>query len=216
MEMDFAIIGAGNMGRGIAIRLQSGGNTVVLMDRDDAEARNLAAALQPAVKANGAVSAVPMVSSIRTEAVILAVYYNSVSDILARYGDHLAGKILVDITNPLNDTFDDLATPPGSSAAEEIAKMAPAGTKVVKAFNTTFAGTLASGKVSGQSLDVFMAGDDPEVKRRLAQAFEASGLRPIDVGPLRRARQLEGMGLLHITLQNTLGTQWGSAVKILP
>ncbi len=214
--MDFTIIGAGNMGRGISTRLLSGGNSVVLMDRDNAEAKKLAEELKSAVKGGASVSATEMGSPINTEAVILAVYYPSVPSIISQYGNQLAGKIVVDITNPLNATFDDLATPLGSSAAEEIAKMVPAGTKVVKAFNTTFAGTLASGQVAGKSLDVFIAGDDQQAKDKLAQAFKASGLRPIDVGPLRRARQLEGIGFLHITLQQTLGTNWGSAVKILP
>ncbi len=214
--MDFLIIGAGNMGRGIGTRLLSGGNSLVIMDRDNAEAQKLAAELRPAAKGSAAVSAAAMGSPIKGEAVILAVYYPGVAGILSQYGSQLSGKIIVDITNPLNATFDDLATPPGSSAAEEIAKMAPAGARVVKAFNTTFAGTLVAGQVTGQSLDVFMAGDDAAVKERLAQAFKASGLRPIDVGPLRRARQLEGIGLLHITLQATLGTNWASAVKILP
>lgn len=214
--MNFTIIGAGNMGRGIATRLLSGGNSVVIMDRNNAEAQKLAGELRSAAKGGVSVSAAAMGSPINTEAVILAVYYSSVDDILSQYGNQLAGKILVDITNPMNATFDDLATPPGSSAAEEIAKKAPSGAKVVKAFNTTFAGTLVAGNVAGQSLDVFIAGDDAQAKAQLSQAFSASGLRPIDVGPLRRARQLEGIGLLHITLQQTLGTNWASAVKILP
>ncbi len=214
--MDFTIIGAGNMGRGISTRLLSGGNSVVIMDRDNAEAQKLAGELRTAVKGGATVSAAVMGSPINSDAGILAVYYPSVPDIISQYRNQLGGKIIVDITNPLNATFDDLATPPGSSAAEEIAKMAPAGAKVVKAFNTTFAGTLVAGQVAGQSLDVFIAGDDAQAKERLSQAFKASGLRPIDVGPLRRARQLEGVGLLHITLQGTLGTNWASAVKILP
>lgn len=213
--MDFTIIGAGNMGRGIATRLLSGGNSVTILDRDNGEAQKLAGELKSSAKGNASVRAAEMGSPINSEAVILAVYYSSVADILSRYGNQLAGKILVDITNPLNATFDDLATPPGSSAAEEIAKKAPADAKVVKAFNTTFAGTLVAGQVAGQSLDVFIAGDDQQAKNRLAEAFSASGLRPIDVGPLKRARQLEGIGLLHITLQGTLGTNWGSTVKIL-
>jgi NADPH-dependent F420 reductase len=214
--MDFTIIGAGNMGRGIATRLLSGGNSVVIMDRDNAEAQKLAEELRSAAKGNASVRAAAMGSPINSEAVILAVYYPSVAGVLSQYGSQLAGKIIVDITNPMNATFDDLATPPGSSAAEEIAKLAPAGAKVVKAFNTTFAGTLVAGQVAGQALDVFIAGDDAQVKERLSQAFKASGLRPIDVGPLKRARQLEGIGLLHITLQQTLGTNWASTVKILP
>jgi predicted dinucleotide-binding enzyme len=203
------------MGRGIGTRLLSGGNSVVIMDRSDAEAQKLAGELSQAAKGGAQVSAAPLGSPIQSEAVILAVSYGSVPEILAKYGSQLAGKIIVDITNPVNATFDDLATPPGSSAAEEIAKQAPAGAKVVKAFNTTFAGTLLSGQVAGQSLDVFIAGDDAQVKGRLSQAFQSAGLRPIDVGPLRRARQLEGIGLLHITLQGTLGTNWASSVKIL-
>jgi 8-hydroxy-5-deazaflavin:NADPH oxidoreductase len=213
--MNFTIVGAGNMGRGIATRLLSGGNSVVIVDRDNAEAQKLAGELKSAVKGNASVSATAMGSPIGTEAVILAVYYPSVSGILSQYGSQLDGKILVDITNPLNATFDDLATPPGSSAAEEIAKQAPRA-KVIKAFNTTFAGTLVAGKVDGKELDVFVAGDDAQAKGKFCDALRASGLRPVDAGPLRRARQLEGIGLLHITLQGTLGTNWASAVKILP
>ncbi len=214
--MNFTIIGAGNMGRGIATRLLSGGNSVVMMDRDNAEAQKLAGELRSAAKGNASVSAAAMGSPITSEAVILAIYYSSVPAVLSQYGSQLAGKIIVDITNPLNASFDDLETSPGSSAAEEIAKQAPSGAKVIKAFNTTFAGTLVSGQVAGQSLDVFIAGDDQQAKGRLSEALKASGLRPIDVGPLKRARQLEGIGLLHITLQQTLGTNWASAVKILP
>jgi 8-hydroxy-5-deazaflavin:NADPH oxidoreductase len=213
--MDFTIIGAGRMGHGIATRLLSGENSVTIMDQNNAEAKKLAEELRPSAKGSTKISAAEISSPIHSEAVILAVNYGSVPDILSQYGNQLAGKILIDITNPLNATFDDLATPPGTSEAEEIAKRVPSA-KVVKAFNTTFAGTLVAGQVAGQPLDVFIAGDDKQVKERLSQAFKASGLRPIDVGPLKRARQLEGIGLLHITLQQTLGTNWGSAVKILP
>lgn len=203
------------MGRGIATRLLSGGNSVVIMDRDNGEAQKLAQDLSASSRSGGTVNAAEMGSPIMGDAVVLAVYYGSIDDVLRQYGNQLNGKIVVDISNPLNATFDDLATAPGTSAAEETAKKAP-GAKVVKAFNTTFAGTLSAGEVAGQSLDVFLAGDDAQAKQQLAEALRASGLRPIDAGPLRRARQLEGVGLLHITLQNTLGTNWGSTVKILP
>lgn len=214
--MDFTIIGAGKMGRGIATRLLSGGNSVVLMDRDNEEAHKLAAELVFNAKGGAMITAVPMGSSLTTDTVVLAVYYGSVPAIIKLYGEQLAGRTIVDITNPLNATNDDLATPPGSSGAEEIAKQAPVNAHVVKAFNTTFASTLVTGSVAQQQLDVFMAGDDAGIKSQLAAAFQASGLRPIDTGPLRRARQLEGVGLLHIALQKTLGTNWASAVKILP
>ncbi len=86
---------------------------------------------------------------------------------------------------------------------------------MVKAFNTTFAGTLEEGEVAGQPLDVFLAGDDADAKARLTKLLLAAGLRPLDVGPLKRARQLEGLGLLHITQQAALNTGFASAVKII-
>lgn len=214
--MNFTIIGAGKMGRGIATRILSGGNSVVMVDRDDQEAQKLADELRPAAKGGATVTAAPLGSPIRGEFVILAVYYPGELPILKQYGDQLAGKIIVSISNPLNAAYDDIGTPPGTSAAEETAKAAPAGAKVLKAFNTTFAGTLLAGQVASQPLDVFIAGDDADAKALLSKAVSAGGLRPIDVGPLRCARQLEGMGMLHITLQKTLGTNWGSTLKILP
>jgi predicted dinucleotide-binding enzyme len=86
---------------------------------------------------------------------------------------------------------------------------------VVKAFNTTYAGTLLAGEVDGQPLDVFIAGDDVEAKSKVAQLVTDSGLRPVDTGPLSRARQIEGMQLLHIVTQSVLGTNWASTIKIL-
>jgi predicted dinucleotide-binding enzyme len=121
----------------------------------------------------------------------------------------------VDITNPMNQTFDNLATPPDSSAAEELAKVAPKSTKVLKAFNTTFAGLLAQGRVAGEPLDVFIAGDDEQAKATVAKLIEEGGQHIIDVGPLKRARQLEGLGLLSIVLQSKLDKPWMSVVKIV-
>jgi predicted dinucleotide-binding enzyme len=122
----------------------------------------------------------------------------------------------VDITNPVDvSTFDGLVTPAGSSAAEEIAKAAPAGANVVKAFNTTFAGTLVPAQVAGQPLDVLVAADDAEAKQAVLALIEAAGLRGIDAGPLRRARELEALGFLHMTLQESLGTNYASTVKLL-
>ncbi len=206
--MDFTIIGAGNMGRALAARLSGGGNSIVVMDRDDAEAARLADELT-------SVRAAPYGSPIETEAVILAVYAPSIPEIIQRYGDQLSGRIVIDISNALNPTFDDLAFPPDDSSAENTARLAP-GAMVIKAFNTTLSGPLTAGQVDGRPLDVFIAGDDADAKARLSQAIAASGLRPLDAGPLKRARILEGIGFLHIKLQDSLGTNWGSAVNILP
>jgi len=114
----------------------------------------------------------------------------------------------------LNSTYDNLATAPDSSSAEEVADVIP-GAKVIKAFNTTYAGTLRAGQVDGQPLDVWIAGDDADAKNKVAQLIKDAGMRPIDAGPLSRARQIEGMQLLHIVTQATLGTNWGSTIKVL-
>jgi predicted dinucleotide-binding enzyme len=115
----------------------------------------------------------------------------------------------------LNSTYDGLATAPDSSSAEDVAKVAPSDAKIVKAFNTTYAGTLVKGQVAGQPLDVWIAGDDADAKTKVAKLVTDAGMRPIDAGPLSRARQIEGMQLLHIVTQGTLGTNWGSTIKVL-
>jgi 8-hydroxy-5-deazaflavin:NADPH oxidoreductase len=85
---------------------------------------------------------------------------------------------------------------------------------VVKAFNTTFAPTLVAGEAGGQQLDVLIAGDDDAAKQKVAQLVSDGGLRPLDVGPLRRAQQLEQLGFLHISLQQPLNLGFSSAVKL--
>ena len=142
-------------------------------------------------------------------------YYPGALEIVRELGDRLAGKVVVDISNPLNQTYDGLATPPGTSAAEEVAATAPAGTRVVKAFNTTFSGTLVEGQVAGEPLDVLIAGNDEEAKEAVEQLVRDGGLRAIDVGPLERARQLEGLGFLGITLQQPLGLTFRSAWNLI-
>jgi len=149
------------------------------------------------------------------EVVILAVWYPSSLEAARELGGELEGKVVVDISNPVNQTFDGLATEPGRSAAEELAKAAPAGARVVKAFNTTFAGTLVEGEVAGQPLDVYIAGHDEGAKEIVAQFARDGGLRAIDVGPLERARHLEGLGFLHMMVQQPLGTGFASAVKVI-
>ena len=145
---------------------------------------------------------------------MLAVWYQAVPDVLTRYGDQLDGKVVIDITNPVDpDTYAPLTVEAGS-VAQEIANTVP-GAKVVKAFNTTFAGTLVDGQVAGTPLDVFVAGDDEEAKRVVSQIAADGGLRAIDVGPLALAHQLEGAGYLNMAVQPALGTNYGSALKVI-
>jgi NADPH-dependent F420 reductase len=211
--MNVTIIGAGNMGRGIGHRLVSGGHDVTVVDRDPEEAERLVEELRGAAEGSATVEAAGPGAELRGEVVILAVYYPGSLEIAGELGDRLAGKVVVDIANPLNETFDGLATAPGTSAAE-VAASAPPGARVVKAFNTTFSGTLVEGEVAGQPLDVFIAGDD-EAKETVAQLVRDGGLRAIDVVPLERARQLEGLGFLGITLQQPLELNFQSAWKLI-
>lgn len=204
--MNVTIIGAGNMGRGIGTRFIAGGHKVTFVDANPETAQKAAVELN----ASAADLSAPL-----GDVVVLAVWYGTNIEIAKQLGDKLAGKVVVDIANPLNATYDGLATAPDSSSAEDLAKALVAGAKVVKAFNTTYAGTLLAGEVAGQKLDVFIAGDDADAKAKVVKLVEDGGMRAIDAGPLSRARQIEGMQLLHITLQGTLGTNWGSTLKIL-
>jgi predicted dinucleotide-binding enzyme len=209
--MKVTIIGAGNIGRGIGTRVVAGGHQVEIVDRDPADARQLAEDL------GGAATALDPGAPFGGEVVVFAVYYSGIKDAVRQYAEQLAGKVVVDITNPVNtETWDGLATAPGSSSPEEIRQLLPEGAAVVKAFNTTFAGALVAGEVSGQRLDVLIAGDDDNAKQKVSQLVSDGGLRPLDVGPLRRAQQLEQLGFLHISLQQPLGLNFGSAVKLLP
>jgi 8-hydroxy-5-deazaflavin:NADPH oxidoreductase len=209
--MKITIIGAGNMGRGIATRAIAGGHDVEILDRDPAEAQALAEQL------GGSTSVLDRSAAFGGEIVVFAVYYPMIKDAVQEYSDRLAGRVVVDITNPIDtESGDRLATPPGGSSAEEVAQLVPPGTPVVKAFNTTFAPTLVAGEVDGQQLDVLIAGDDEGAKQKLSQLVADGGLRPIDVGPLRRAQQLEQLGFLHISIQEPLGLGFESAVKLHP
>jgi predicted dinucleotide-binding enzyme len=196
------------MGRAIGTRAVAGGNEVEVIDRDPAEAKALADELSqqgPATALEGA--------PIGGEVVVLALYHHSVPDAIQQYGEQLGGKIVVEMTNPVDFETWDPVTPPGTSGAEEIAKLLPQDAALVKAFNTTFARTLVAGKIDGQQLDVLIAGDDDAAKQKVAQLVEGGGLRAIDVGPLRRARQLEYLGSLHMALQEPMGWGFASAVK---
>jgi predicted dinucleotide-binding enzyme len=165
--MNVTIIGAGNMGRGIGHRVVAGNHSVTIVDRDPEAAEQLAEELRSTAEGSATIEAVGSGTELRGEVVVLAVYYPGGLEIARELDERLAGKVVVDIANPLNETFDGLATAPGTSAAEEVAESTPAGTRVVKAFNTTFAGTLVEGQVAGQPLDVFLAGDDEGQRKRL-------------------------------------------------
>jgi predicted dinucleotide-binding enzyme len=185
------VIGTGTMGQAIAKVLTKGGATVDLLAHSDTEAE------------------------IAGEIVVLAVPYPALSDVVTTRGDQLNGRVVVDITNPLNlQTFDSLAVPADSSAAAELAQQLPRA-RVVKAFNTTFAATLVSGRVGDVPTTVLVAGDDTDAKAELGDVVTAAGLRVLDAGGLSRARELEAIGLLQITLAMAGRLPWTGGLAVL-
>jgi predicted dinucleotide-binding enzyme len=173
---DVTIFGSGNMGTAIDGVLTSGGAVVEHIGSADSDAK------------------------IAGDIVILAVPYPALGHIVAKYGEQLVGKVVVDITNPLNfETFDSLTVPAESSAAAELAQALPE-SKVLKAFNTTFAATLGAKAVGPNTTTVLIAGDDTDAKAALAALISAGGVDAIDAGALSRARELEAIGFLQLTL----------------
>jgi len=185
-----SIIGLGGMARAIGARAVAGGNTVEVTGRDGAKARDLAAAL------GGGATAGTFGTAPDGDVVILAVPYASAAQVLAQYGDALAGKVIIDISNTFNADATGLVTPDGTSGAQEIAKAAPASAHVVKAFNTVFGHVLAQ----GGPLDVLIAGDDPDAKASVSAFIGSLGLRPLDAGDLAAAHWLEAVGPLLMGL----------------
>lgn len=215
--MRVLVIGTGNMGRAISTRLLAGGQSVTLFNPTIEKAQGAADALRAACHGGATVSVASTANEAiaSSDVVILAVWYPVSAQLATEHAAHFAGKIVVDISNPLNATYDALQTEPGTSAAESVRAALPADAKVVKAFNTTFAPTLLAGEVAGNPLDVFIAGDDQEANQRVSSLVRKGGLNPVDVGALERARELEGLGFLGITLQGRLGTQFDTAWKLV-
>ncbi len=222
--MIVTIVGAGRLAEGLAVRALAGGHRLRITDSEPGRADALSASLEERVSRGGVNRPEPSSLSVSVigeaiagaDMVILALPYPEGRIVARDQGAALSGVTVVDTCNPVDfSTFDALLTSPGMSAAEEIAAASP-GASVVKAFNTTFASALATGWVGGLPLDVFVAGDDERAKEQVTALVRDGGMRPVDTGPLRRARELEAFQLLHMTLQGPLGLDWASAIKLLP
>ena len=188
--MNITIFGKGNMGKAIAHNFEEAGQNVDYAGRDF----------------KGELG----------EIVVMAVPYGAVAGILSAHREDLKGRVLIDITNSVNfETFDSLVVPADSSAAQEIQKEIPE-TAVVKAFNTTFTATLASGLVGGkEKTTVFLASDSEEAKKKVAKALEGSPLAIKDAGALKRARELEAMGFLQIAMAAREQFSWTDGFAVI-
>ncbi len=185
------IIGGGNMGKAISELVTKGGNTVEILTRSDST------------------------TAVTGEIVVLAVPYGALDEIVAQRGDELAGKVVVDITNPLDfQTFDSLVVPADGSAAAELAAKLPRA-KVVKAFNTNFAATLGTGKVGQNTTTVLVAGDDADAKQGVVSFVKAAGLNALDAGSLKRARELEAIGSTQLVLAASEQIGWTGGFAVV-
>jgi 8-hydroxy-5-deazaflavin:NADPH oxidoreductase len=189
-----SIIGSGGMAAAIGGLAGKAGHTVEVISRDPAKAQ----ALAERVGAGAMIG--PFGAAPAGDIVILAVPYAAVLDVVKQYGEKLAGKLLVDITNPINSDFTGFLTPEDSFGAQEIVRAAPATADIVKAFNTQNSQVLAAGPVEGRTLDVFIAGDDAQAKAHVSAFIESLGLRPMDTGQLTMARTLEHACMLWLGL----------------
>lgn len=178
------IFGQGNMGRAIGGLFSEGDNTVSYLVSDSPHDQ-------------------------LGEIIVLAVPYTAIAYILSDYKDEFKGKIIVDLTNPVDfTTFDELVVPADRSAAALIAEQVPEA-DVIKAFNTNFAATLSSKKVANNlKTTVLMAGDSAEAKHKLFDTLKTSGIEMMDAGNLKRARELEAIGFLQISLANSEKISW--------
>ncbi len=201
---DVTIIGAGNMGSAIAGIVTAGGNGLQVLTREAADAAAVPGAT------GGTIG-----DAVTGDIVVLALPYPAVPGVLAQYEGQLDGKVVVDLTNPVDfETFDRLVVPAGASAAEEFQALAPR-TRVLKAFNTTFAAALASGTIGSERTAVLIAGDDADAKALLAGVLEAGGIRGVDAGALKRAHELEALGFLQMTLAASGKTSWSTGFALV-
>ncbi|MEA2607884.1 MAG: 8-hydroxy-5-deazaflavin:NADPH oxidoreductase [Chloroflexota bacterium] len=206
--MKIAIIGSGNVGRALATSFTRAGHQVVLASRDPEHAGEVAAA----TGARSASSSAEAAAS--AELVVLAIPFASAGDVATEIREAVAGKPVIDVTNRISFGTNGAEIDTSSSNAEEIAALLP-DAKVVKAFNTLFAPSQADPILDGVQLDGFVAGDDLDAKRLVIALIDSIGLDPIDVGPLARARQLEGLAFLNMTLQMANNGAWRSAWKLV-
>lgn len=215
-KQSIAIIGAnGNMGSAIAKAIAKGPYRLLLKGNDQSaldalvqeiKTRNASADVEAAVCATEA--------SWEADMIILAVPFEAEKAIAPQIKEVANQKIVISIANPLNGNYNGLVTPPDTSAAEELQKLLP-GSKVIKAFNTTFAADFSTPVIDGKQVDAFIAGNDEEALQTVSEIVATAGFRPIMAGDLTVSRTLENMQLLLIQLGMKYHYNWLAGWKIL-
>jgi 8-hydroxy-5-deazaflavin:NADPH oxidoreductase len=206
--MDIAIIGAGNVGKALATAFKRAGHDVIITSRDPQDAGSVAAATRSRVATSNVEAAEA------ADVIVLAVPFSSVPEVAAEIAKAVAGKPVIDATNRMSFGPTGPAIDTTSSNAEDLAALLP-DARVVKAFNTVFASNQADPIVEGAQLSGFVAADDAEATATVLALVGSIGLDPVYVGPLSRARQLEGLAFLNITLNITNNGSWQSGWKLI-
>jgi 8-hydroxy-5-deazaflavin:NADPH oxidoreductase len=211
-----AIIGAsGNMGSAIAKSLSKGNYRLLLCANDLDKVQ----AVADEIKSSNPAADVEAIDCTReasweADIIIAAVPHAAEKEVAERIREVANQKIVISIANPLNDTYDGLVTAPDTSAAEELQKLLP-NSKVIKAFNTTFAADFSTPVIDGKQADAFVAGNDDEALQRVNELVETAGFRPVVAGKLDVSGTLERMQLLLIQLNMKNNYNWLAGWKIL-
>ena len=211
-----AIFGAsGSMGSAITKSIAKGPYRLLLISNDADKLQKLQSDfLKESPDAEAEVIQALIDARWKADIFILAVPYAAEAEIVAEIKGLAEGKIVISITNPINNDLSGLVTQPGTSAAEELQKLLPQ-SKVVKAFNTTFAADFTHPVIDGKQVDSFIAGDDEEAVKTVSQLVKTAGFNPIVAGGLQVSRTLENMQLLLMQLGLKYDYNWLAGWKIL-
>ena len=202
-----AVIGTGNVGGALGSAAAKAGYDVVFAGQDAAKTREVA-------EATGATAAAtPREAAAVAHIIVLAVPYSAFPAVAAEIAPVADGKIVIDPSNPLKPDYSGLALS-DTSGAEELSRLLPR-SKVVKAFNTLFAGNTANPQALGLQLDSLFATDDEAAKDAVCGLSSSIGFRPIHVGPLTASRELEAMAWLNIRLQTISNGNWNTAFALV-
>ncbi len=211
-----AIIGAsGNMGSAIAKSLSKAPYRLLLFGKEEKKLISIYKEIKTANKsADAEVIGCAADASWEADIIIAAVPFAAEKELAEKIKQVATGKIVISISNPLNENYTGLVTDGNTSSAEELQKLLPH-SKVIKAFNTTFAGDFSQPVIDGKTIDAFIAGNDEEALETVSDVVRSAGFNPIKAGELAISRTLENMQSLLIQLSIKNNYNWVAGWKIL-
>jgi len=216
IKQTIAVIGAtGNMGSAISKSLSKGNYKLLLCANEQDKVQTLVQQIK-LQNSSADVEAVDCSTEASWEAdiIILALPYEAEKEVAEKIREMANQKIVISIANPLNSSYNGLVTAVDTSAAEELQKLLP-NSKVIKAFNTTFAADFTTPVIDGKQVDAFVAGNDEDALQTVSELVTTAGFNPIVAGNLAVSRTLESMQLLLIQLGMKYNYNWLAGWKIL-